>query len=383
MKFLKKTERYYYGMLEPGEKAPEGIQARTDPDNGETRVRFPCSAVSGWDDCLRQVKSGEGQSRTRKTVRVHTKSLVISDGDWEAMQKYMVDPARFKREDFRVYEAWLCHNVVDRDDERFSLDVLRAFEASIPGKAVLTGHDWNGTGEGRFFRARLEKTDTVGMLNMTGQSGDTGADESMKRIESTDGGLFWLVAGYYLLADDEEKIRKIDSGIVSDMSIGFRAPELAPVKSDTGDILWWEYRNSGTRRAEALEGSHVFLGAQYGARTRKDAGREPGAGPDHGESTDTVQETLKLACLCGVVPFDEAAVEAARKELSGLTVDALQERQQQYREKLDARRGTNGILAQDTTVREQPGFKMDTRPDARHFRAPTGLKLTTKQGGIQ
>ncbi len=389
MQFLRKSRLYYYGVLDETEQVPAGfLDSRKHPETGRTEVRFPAKAYGSWADCeqrfyrLSRVKSFDIQAGIQKHFSVHTKSVEIGDEDWDAMCKLMVNASSFERKDFRVYEAWLCHNVVDRDGERFSMEVLKSFEKTIIGKAVLTGHDWEGTGEGRYFKSRLQKVGADEMMKLAGPHCSADLKEQYKKISETDNGLYWLVASYYLLADDEEKIRKIDSGIISDMSIGFRAPELIPVKSGNGDkILWWEYRNTETREAEALEGSHVFLGAQYGARTRKSIATKTDAEntPDKAtpmndpERQSLIKETVKFACLAGEIGDDPDYIEAEKQNLESLSLEELKKCVSDSRKAFEAKHPHQHMLTED--LQEFNQFSTDlAQKHSRSFRAPVSIQ---------
>jgi len=121
---------------------------------------------------------------------------------------------------------------------------------------------------------------------------DKNFKKHLEFIEQRDGGIFWLVTRYYMpnITDmQKEAIIYIESGIWKDMSIGFRAPlkfaifengkevlvnsnEFREMGRDEDEsILFLEFRNEKDLEAEALEGSHVFLGSQIGAQTTKAA----------------------------------------------------------------------------------------------------------------
>lgn len=197
-----------------------------------------------------------------------TKAAGMADAEWEKIKGLMVNPDKFEPEQVRVFESQLAHNFIDRDGERFSKDVLKSFARSIVGKSVLTGHNWGALGSGRVFDAKLEKATIEETLAMIGPNPEKGLSKHLAKVAETDGGIYWLVTKYYMLADDP-MVQMVDAGIVQDMSIGFRAPERVEVKNDD-KAAWREYRNTKDQDAEALEQSFVFLGSQYGARTRKD-----------------------------------------------------------------------------------------------------------------
>jgi len=347
------------------------------------------------------------------------------------MKQFMVNPDRFKKEDFRVYDAWLCHNFVDRDMERFSLDVLKSFQKTIVGKALLTGHNWDGTGEGRYFKARLERKSIKEVVKLAGPHPNRNLHDQLEKIENKDSGLYWLVATYYMLADETEKIRKIDSGIISDMSIGFRAPKLEAVKNEDDDqVLWWEYRNSNNREAEALEGSHVFLGSQYGARTRKDTGypgklyqcvacdyrmisnkvlqKCPKCGEkmvsmekspvliseefdtaknvkqDNPEKIDLqeiletanryrqslVEEAIKFGCLVNMIPPDEKCVNEYRDHFNTMGEKDLQERIEEYKAIYKQRHPNQEILFENKESKTEITTPVNIPVNRRFYRSP-------------
>jgi hypothetical protein len=147
--------------------------------------------------------------------------------------------------DVAVYTMQVANDQVDRDGERFSLEVLQDFASTLPGKGLLEGHDWGPVGIGRFFKAW---------------------------IEPAPGGVNWLMGRAYLLREDTEAaqmIVKLNGGIAAFVSIGFFAPERAEVV-DAAGRTYREYRRGlQGQPAEALEASLVFLGAQYDATVVK------------------------------------------------------------------------------------------------------------------
>jgi len=383
MKLIRETDFYYIGEPEENENFPEaGLQSRLDIKTGKHQVWFPKPEYRDWEMCLQrvnhlcQVNKFDAKTRIVKTFHVMSKSVDISDEDWETMRQFMVNPDRFKKEDFRVYEAWLCHNFVDRDMERFNLDVLKSFQKTIVGKALLTGHNWDGTGEGRYFKARLERKTIRQVVKLAGPHPSRDLAEQLQKIETEDGGLYWLVATYYMLADEKDKIRKIDSGIISDMSIGFRAPKLEAVKSDDNDqVLWWEYRNSDSREAEALEGSHVFLGSQYGARTRKDIADTK---DDLREVLETagryrqtlVDEAIKFGCLVNMIPANEKSVNERREYFNTMPARDLLERIDEYKTIYKQRYPAREVLPDNTKVKTDRAAPVNTPANRRYYRSP-------------
>lgn len=276
IEFKGETRQYFDGeILEDINvlKLPEGIKVFGDI------IKFPKKEFKDWAACILKMQETfpdkDPEAVSTKTLEMkRTKGLTLTDEDWETMKTFMPNSERFQKEDFRIYEAWLANSYVDRDGERFRVDVLNSFAKTIVGKSLLKGHDWGDIGEGRYYSARIEKIGVSEAVQIAGPNPAKNFINMLSKIESIDSGIFWLVTKYYILAKNEKLVDGLDSGIISDMSIGFRAPVLKPIKEGSGDVervLWWEYQNTESREAEALEGSLVFLGSQYGARTRKDA----------------------------------------------------------------------------------------------------------------
>jgi hypothetical protein len=137
--------------------------------------------------------------------------------------------------DVETYTFRVCNDQVDRDGERFSLEILHDFADSLPGKGLLEAHEWGAPGVGMFYKAWVENLD----------------------------GVNWVMAKCYLpraAKDSADAITKIDSGIAKWVSIGFYAPRQVGVNGVQ------EYRRGlNGEKGESLECSLVFLGAQYQA----------------------------------------------------------------------------------------------------------------------
>lgn len=165
------------------------------------------------------------------------------DGDLDLINGYALEP--LKATDVAVYTLRVANDQVDRDGERFNVEVLHDFAATLPGKSLLEGHAWGPVGIGRFFKAWVEQVD----------------------------GVTWLMAKCYLLTADEdaaEMIVKLNGGIASFVSIGFAAPSRVQVTDGMGAYQFSEYRRGPNgEQAEAIEASLVFLGAQYDAAVMK------------------------------------------------------------------------------------------------------------------
>jgi len=312
-----KTRRYFDGVLNQEinlKKLPQEIKVFGDT------LKFPIESENGglsfesWEACEKFIESivpmESGENRLSKDLEVrNNKSLAITDDEWTLMKKYMVNPDRFKKEDFRIYEAWLAHNFVDRDEERFSIGVLRSFAKTIVGKSLLLNHSWGSTGKGIYYYAEIKPVTIGDVLEIVGAHPKPEFKKELEFVEKRDNGLFFMVCKYYMLASNQDMIEEIDSGIMSHMSIGFRAVKWEPVKDDQDNMLFGEYVNTKSREAEALEGSLVFLGSQYGARTRKSFFDDSGNGFICDTCNAVYSKQPEVCPGCGAKTFNSYHVE--------------------------------------------------------------------------
>lgn len=170
----------------------------------------------------------------------------IASGDWELIKSFFLEPDAFNQDEIQAFTLNLANNQIDRDQERFSEEVLKSFAKTLPGKSLLIGHQWGPPGKGTFFKAVLKTEDSV----------------------------TWLKASFYVLkSSSQSMIDNIMAGIWKFVSIGFSAPAIVriPADDDQSKTMYWEYRNKDGQEAEALEGSFVWLGAQYDAEAVKKA----------------------------------------------------------------------------------------------------------------
>ena len=287
---LTDTTRRYFKFTGVNFKIPlttEGVKqdadvisfARVDSYGIERQNTRTFETVEDCTEWMENKMSFEPNKRQDKVLHpTKAKSSKVSDEDWELMKKFMPNPDNLEQKDFRVFESYLAHNFVDRDGERFSKEVLESLSKTIVGKQKLHGHQWGPSGNGRFFKSHIEKLSIDESLGLIGPSPNPKIKEHLQEIAKRDGGIYWMVPSFYLLTDEHEEIRKIDAGIIGDMSIGFSAPDLVEIfaeeKNGDKQLLWREYRNKEGKEAEAYEASDVFLGAQPGARIRKDIERD-------------------------------------------------------------------------------------------------------------
>src|SRR5574343_773788 len=190
--------------------------------------------------------------------------------------------------DVHVRQMLLAHNQHDRTGERFPKAYLERFAETAPGKSALSGHDSGSLPLGRFFRADLQTRVEADFPVLVRQAAE-GRDRwrqfefTPERVRVT-----WLKAGFYFPADAEgEALRgRIDLGVYRDVSIGFRYDDLicdvcskSYFGGDCPHVIGWRAEDNTTlvtgtyggdpNKAEMLEGSVVWLGAQQQARLVK------------------------------------------------------------------------------------------------------------------
>jgi len=158
-------------------------------------------------------------------------------------------------EDVYVAAMHLANDQIDRTFERFPISYLQQFAETIVGKSLLIGHNHKGAPEGLFFKADLAK----------------------------EGGVAHLRPYFYIVKtrQNEHLRAQIDGGVYRYVSIGFHYEDLACdicAKSifdrDCPHVPGREYEGivctaTYSGKAEAVEGSIVYLGAQYGAELKK------------------------------------------------------------------------------------------------------------------
>jgi len=217
------------------------------------------------------------QERIIEYAKPQIKAVTATDEEWELIKSFMVRPDEFKTEDVRTYKFHLAHNFVDRDGERFTSGTLAQFAKTIVGKEFLIAHSWGPPGEGKFYGAEVLQVSIDEALGIASDHPDTeGLRKQLEKIQGIDGQIAFLDVKMYMLSDSPWA-RKIDAGINTHVSIGFSAGRPAEVLDENSVLLWREYKyQGGSKRTEALEGSLVFLGSQYGAGSKKQ--------PDEGDS---------------------------------------------------------------------------------------------------
>lgn len=201
--------------------------------------------------------------KTEKTLKFkalgHGKAL--SGKALEKINKLALVP--LNEDQVYVRKYLMAHNGIDRDNERFHEDLLEDFATTLTGKGFFVeGHpsSWSGKGgpgEGRFFDAYTEEMPPEKFKELTGE--EIKLPDNVKKAK-----VLWGEAYLLKLESNSDTLAKIDGGIYSYVSIGFKAPNF-DVTDDRGNRIYAEYRPKG----EAMEGSLVWLGAQPGASVMK------------------------------------------------------------------------------------------------------------------
>lgn len=169
---------------------------------------------------------------------------------------------KFAQREVKADEIWCgglhaCNTKVDRAGERFTKAYLQRFQETLPGKALLEGHNYDRRPIGRIYKAEV--------------------------VPEGDG--HFLKAWYYLKADSPV-VSEIELGIARDCSIGYNAhrrvcdldgKEWNPYGSGDDFCSHWPlqeydegvctlaYCDTAVQKAEAMEMSLVWHGCQYGA----------------------------------------------------------------------------------------------------------------------
>lgn len=253
-----------------------------------------------------------------KTKLLRFSGLKVSPSKPDESQLTMIN--KFTRRPFPAEELYigqlrLAHNAIDRDNERFSEEVLNRFAQTIVRKTMLFDHakyDSKDSAVGKFFDAQIEILPLDQAKEILGEDLVLPEGETQVKI---------LVPWFYIPVKgvSEQTITKIDAGIYDFASIGFRAESLIPVRDSAGNILYSEYRGPG-RTTEATEGSLVYLGAQggMGIKTNKPPDTESGTHNTLNEGEKAMEKLLaKLAKM-----FDKNFTEENTVENIKAMVDA-------------------------------------------------------------
>ena len=159
-------------------------------------------------------------------------------------------------DDVYLVRQKLANDRYDRANERFPLAYLERFAETLPRKSLLIGHNYERAAIGRYYKASVQKDDQG----------------------------YFLDAYSYLKATDPA-VEMIELGIWRDVSIGYNAGKRvcdlcekawSPYGAKDGCEHWpgaefdgktctLTYCPTEAHKAEAMEGSFVWAGCQYGA----------------------------------------------------------------------------------------------------------------------
>lgn len=238
-------------------------------------------------------------------IKVVGSGKAINDDQLQAINKFtLID---IPIEQLYVRKMRLAHNAIDRDEERFSDDILKDFANTLPGKSLLIGHQWGPPGKGLFYKAWIETKSIEEANEETG--GKLILPKGVDKVK-------FLMTEFYTVKTDSkiELLADIDAGIIRHVSIGFDADKIVEVVDEkTGVTLYHEYKSPG----EAFEGSLVWLGAQPGTTITKTL-KKDSVNIDK-KITSKAKGATKMIKLLNMLGLDnEASEEAALKKLNNL-----------------------------------------------------------------
>ena len=165
---------------------------------------------------------------------------IITDEDLQLINlKYAKE--ELKKDDIITFKMELCNDIIDRDKEKFSSNMMNDFNKTISGKSFLKMHDRYNLAVGLNYKSSLDK------------------ENYLKLICSI----------YILKKYDTEVTDKILAGILRYVSIGFMPAIYISQKDEKGNITHWLYDSDEKYKGEALESSIVWLGSQYNAEIIK------------------------------------------------------------------------------------------------------------------
>jgi hypothetical protein len=128
-------------------------------NNGKGRNTF--NSVDECKDWIMEYNYNAANFKSmerRDKVFFDIRSKVLnSEGEFEKIKPFMLDPDGVSPDEIYVVESNLANNVIDRDVERFSAATLRNLGLSIVGKSKLENHDWSSLGTGTFYESNIVK----------------------------------------------------------------------------------------------------------------------------------------------------------------------------------------------------------------------------------
>lgn len=236
----------------------------------------------------------------RKALTIAVRKAVASPTAEQLAAIAQFTVREMKAEELYVREYIVAHNAIDRDRECFDEALLGEFARTFPGKGLFVRHPtgWDGDtgpGEGRIFAARVEQMTLEDARKVLREPNlQLPPDRSMVSV--------LYASAYIAVTGDNECLRtKLDAGVAGDVSIGFSAAGTESVNDRSGNSVARRWKAPG----EALELSLVWLGAQPGARTHKNATRE-------GNAVDKQEKDNLEAAHKAVLDAAQADLKAAQ-----------------------------------------------------------------------
>jgi hypothetical protein len=186
----------------------------------------------------------------KKPVKV----LELNKKELEKIMPYLGNPKEVDPSKIAIFKADLANNYVDRTMDRFHENYLRTLAKTLPGKGFLLKHDWSGPGFGVIYDAKVIDTGVKLPIgnNISIIWKNLEISVYMRNEGSTIDGV-----------SNEEILKNINYGIAKFVSVGFRALQYNKVTDKDEKTLFYEIGENG--KGEGLEGSLVWLGAQYDA----------------------------------------------------------------------------------------------------------------------
>ena len=129
-----------------------------------------------------------------------------TDSDYEKIRQFTRKD--FAKEELYVFEAVLCSNDIDRDNEKFSVSALNELASLFVGKTGIRDHSMKSSDQSaRIFEAFVER------------------ENGKKTADGED--YYMLKAKAYMVKTDENSslIREIDAGIKKEVSVSCRVRE--------------------------------------------------------------------------------------------------------------------------------------------------------------
>lgn len=222
-------------------------QAAFDTDN---------PLIPSYPNNGRKQTSSAANGKSKGTAQAGQRRLISSP---DASQLAIINQFANREhtaDELLVGQMRLANNCIDRDNERFSEEMLQNFAATIVRKTLLLDHDSNvnRSAIGKFFAVDLEKMPVQQAMVETSETFQLAP--GMNEV--------WFLSPWFYIPKkgiSEKDLARLESGVFDFVSIGFSAERLIPITDGQGATLFHEYQGKGYAR----EGSIVYLGAQYGA----------------------------------------------------------------------------------------------------------------------